>query len=485
MKIALINPRIETYSSSLPPLGLLYIGAVLEKENFDVRIFDPLPNDEEDIKKIIDFQPDIIGMSILTTYVNRAKHIILILRKHLRSSLLVIGGVHPTALPEESLNFFEADFVVVGEGEITMKELCFRLKQKQPPEDIKGIVYRKDGLIIKTGPREPIQNLDELPFPARHLIEFEKYLFPPGVIRGYWSERCTSLMTSRGCPFQCIWCGTQNIFGHKVRRRSVDNVIREIELLQRDCKIDAIWFVDDTFTLDKKWLLGFCNKLIERRINLKWGCQAHVTTINEEMVDVMKKAGLVQLDFGVESGSEKVLRALKKGSTEKAIRNAFYITKKSGVRRMATFMFGNPGEEIEDIKKTFKLAKEIKPDFVSSFFLTPFPGTELMGMAKDKGWLTSEDYSVGGLKKEPMLEINFSIKELRRIRRSFQRQFLVTNFLKSFANITYLFKMMTLVLHYPKGIIKGFSAFFKTWVFDDFVFAFLVYYAEKRQGGAE
>ncbi|MHC4544013.1 MAG: B12-binding domain-containing radical SAM protein [Planctomycetota bacterium] len=481
MKIALINPRIETYSSSLPPLGLLCIGAVLEKENYDVRIFDPLPSDEEDIKKIIDFQPDIIGMSVLTTYVNRAKHIISTLKKQLKSSVLVIGGVHPTALAEESLDFFEADFVVIGEGEITMKELCSRLKKIQSVETIKGIAFRKEGLIIKTSPREPIQDLDELPYPARHLIEFEKYLFPPGVIRGFWSERCTSLMTSRGCPFQCIWCGTQTIFGHKVRRRSVDNVIGEIELLQRDYKIDSLWFVDDTFTLNKKWLLEFCNKLMERRINLKWGCQAHVTTINKEMVDAMKEAGLVQLDFGVESGSERVLRALKKGSTEKAIRNAFYITKKAGVRRMATFMFGNPGEEIEDIKKTFKLAKEIKPDFVSSFFLTPFPGTELMEIAKGKDWLSGEDYSVGGLKKEPMLEIYFSVQELRRIRRSFQRQFFWANFSNLFFNLHYLFNAIRLVICYPKGIIKGLSAFSKTWVFDDFVFAFLIYYAEKRQ----
>jgi len=481
MKIALVNPRIETYSSSLPPLGLLYIGAVLGREGFEIRIFDPLPSHDEDIQRIIDFRPDVIGVGILTTYVNRAKHIISALKKNLKSSSLIVGGIHSTALPEETLDFFEADFVVIGEGEITMKELCLRIIRKESIEGVKGIAYRKGGAIIKTPPREPISNLDELPFPARDLIEFRKYLFPPGVIRGYWSERCTSVMTSRGCPFQCIWCGTQTIFGHKVRRRSIDNVIKEIELLQRNYGIDSIWFVDDTFTLDKKWVLEFCNRLLEKRINLKWGCQAHVTTIDEEMLTRMKNSGLVQVDFGVESGSEKVLAAIKKCSTEQAIRRAFAITRKIGIRRMATFIFGSPEEKEEDIQKTFTLAKEIKPDFVSSFFLTPFPGTELMEMAKDKGWLYSEDYLAGGLKKQPMLQVNFSVAELRKIRQKFQQQFLWTNFISQFLDLPFLLKTIRIVSRYPEGIRKGLSAFLKTKVFDDFVFAFLIYYAEQKQ----
>jgi radical SAM superfamily enzyme YgiQ (UPF0313 family) len=480
-KIALVNPRIETYSSSLPPLGLLYVAGVLEKENFDVRIFDPLPNNDGDIQRIIDFNPDIIGISILTVYANRAKHIISLLKKDLKSSLLVIGGVHSTALPEESLDFFEADFVVIGEGEITMKELCLKIAQGQPFDTVKGIAFRRNGVITKTPPREAIQDLDELPFPARNLIEFRKYLFPPGVIRGYWSERCTSVMTSRGCPFQCIWCGTQTIFGHKVRRRTIHNVIKEIQLLQKNYKVDAIWFVDDTFTLDKKWVLGFCNSLIREKINLKWGCQSHVSTIDEELLIAMKKAGLVQLDFGVESGSEKVLAAIKKCSDEQAIRRAFDITKKAGIRRMATFIFGSPEEEEEDIQKTFRLGREIKPDFVSSFFLTPFPGTELMEMAQKKGWLYSDDYLEGGLKKQPMLRVNFSIDQLRTIRQKFQRQFLWSNFISQFLNLFFLAKMLCIVLRYPRGILKGLSAFLKTKVFDDFVFAFLLYYAEQRQ----
>jgi len=482
MKIALINPRIEGYSSTLPPLGLLYIGAVLEKEGFDVKIFDIPPGSLNDIDNIVSFNPNIIGVSIITAYATRAKKIIIELKKNLNNSFYVIGGVHPTALPEESIKIFDVDCVVIGEGEKTMKDLCWAIKNESPLENINGILYRDGkGNIIKTFPQSLIEDLDTLPFPARHLINFEKYLFPPGVIRGYWSEKCTSVMTSRGCPYQCIWCGSQIIFGRKVRRRSVENVIREIELLKKEYKIDTIWFVDDTFTLNKKWIKEFCDQLIIKNMDLRWGCQAHVETIDEEMVVLMKKAGLIQLDFGVESGSEKVLKILKKHSNEEKIKNAFKIAKKVGVRTMATFMFGNPGENSEDIEKTLKLAKEIKPNFVSSYFLTPFPGTELMEMAEKNNWLICRNYDLGGLKKEPMMKINFTPKELYKIRARFQREFILSNFFSLLKNIYYMKKTISLILRYPKGVLRGVKAFYKTHVFDDFVFAFLNYYAEQKE----
>jgi len=479
MRVALVNPRLESWASVLPPLGLLYIGAVLEKEGLQVRIFDISPNNEEKlIQEVIDFQPEIIGLTVVTIHANRAAQVISILKKRLKS-MFVVGGVHTTALPEESLALFQPDCLVLGEGEETMKELCLG----RALGDVNGICYRKNGSMVKTDPREPIPCLDNLPFPARHLIDFQRYLFPPGAIRGYWSERCTSVMTSRGCPFQCIWCGTQTTFGRRVRRRSVGNVIAEIKSLQRDYKIDSIWFVDDTFTLDRNWVIEFCNKLQEEKIRLKWDGNAHVTTIDEELVAVMKKAGLIQLDFGVESGSERVLKALKKNSSPQAIRRAFNIAKKAGVRTMASFMFGNPQESEEDIQATFALAREIRPNFVSAFFLTPFPGTELMEMAKEKRWLV-KGYSFGGfITREPLMKINFSSKELHKIRKDFQRQFLWANFSSFFLDLRTLSKMLWIVLRYPKGLLRGLSVFFKTMVFDDLVFNFLVYYAEEQKKG--
>jgi radical SAM superfamily enzyme YgiQ (UPF0313 family) len=481
MKIALINPRVESYSSTLPPLGLLYIAAVLEKEGFEVMVFDPHPDNDSELDHIINYQPDIIGLSILTTYVQRAKNIISILKERLKNSILIVGGVHPTVLPEKSLSLFGADVVVVGEGEITMRELVLSLNKDRHISNIKGIVYKNNQDIIKNPPRELIEDLDSIPFPARDLVDFEKYLFPPGIIRGYWSERSTSLITSRGCPFHCIFCGSQAIFGRRVRRRSVENVINELKVLINNYGIDSVWFIDDTFTINKRWVNDFCNAVIHNDLKIKWGCQARVNTVHEETLSLMKSAGLVQLDFGVESGSDKVLKALKKDSNEVTIRNAFRITKKVGVRTLATFIFNNPSEEKEDIVKTFMLAKEINPDFVSSFFLTPFPGTELMDMANANNWITDKNYIEGGLKKKPIMRINFSEEELYEIRRRFQSKFMLRNYMSLFLNIPYMYKAFLIAMKYPLGLYCGVKAFIKSRVFDDFVFAFLIYYADKKQ----
>ncbi|MCK4248755.1 MAG: B12-binding domain-containing radical SAM protein, partial [Candidatus Omnitrophica bacterium] len=242
MKIALVNPRIESYSSTLPPLGLLYIAAVLEKNGYEVRIFDIYPYDDRDLDSLVRYKPDIIGMTVLTDYWSRARYIARFIRDKIVKSTFIVGGVHVTVLPEESIRGLDADIGVIGEGEYTMLELCERLIGVSEWDDIKGIVYRdQKGKFVYTQPRLFIENLNELPFPARHLLNFEDYLIPPGIIRGHWSERSTTVMTSRGCPFQCIWCGSQSTFGRKVRRRSVENVIDELKQIIRDFKVDTVW----------------------------------------------------------------------------------------------------------------------------------------------------------------------------------------------------------------------------------------------------
>jgi radical SAM superfamily enzyme YgiQ (UPF0313 family) len=464
----------------LPPLGLLYIAAVLGQEGFEVKVFDPHPHNDSEINKIIEYKPNIVGLSVLTTYTDRAKYIISLLKKDLNDTFFVVGGIHPTVLPEESLAFFEVDCVAIGEGEITMKELVTCINTDTSLSQVNGILYRQSNDVIKTPPRTLIEQLDTVPFPARHLVDFERYLFPPGIIRGVWSERSTTIITSRGCPFSCIWCGSQAIFGHRVRRRSVENVIKELGHLLRDFNIDTIWFIDDTFTVNKKWVYSFCEAIRANQLKFKWGCQAHVTTADEEMFLKMKEAGLVQLDFGVESGSNKVLKALKKNSNEDAIREAFKIAKRAGIRTLATFMFGNPSEEYEDVEKTFRLAKEIKPNFVSSFFLTPFPGTELMDMARSHEWISNVNYFEGGLKKKPMMKINFPEEELYKIRARFQKAFVFRNYVSLFSSYKFVIKALMLVLRYPFGIWYGLKTFMKTRVFDDLVFAFLIYYAEQK-----
>jgi anaerobic magnesium-protoporphyrin IX monomethyl ester cyclase len=484
LRIALVNPRVESYSSTLPPLGLLYIAAVLERAGFAPRVFDIYPYDNRDFAALADYHPDVVGMTVLTDYWARAVEISELVTMHIPQAVFIVGGVHVTALPEESLSALDANIGTIGEGELTMLELCERIVAGAPWEDVAGIIFRNaTGHFVRTSSRPHIENLDDIPFPSRHLLNFEQYLVPPGIIRGHWTERSTTVMTSRGCPFSCIWCGSQCTFGRKVRNRSVENVVAEIEHLVDEYGIDTVWFVDDTFTLNKKRVLDFCRLMTERRIRITWGCQAHVKTADEEMFLAMKKVGLVQLDFGVESGSNRVLKSLKKDSTDDAIRRAFAITRKVGLRTTATFMFGSPGETAEDVEQTMQLAQEIRPDFVSSFFITPYPGTELMELAEANRWEMSKREE-SGLKKGPMLRIHFRDHELMAIRERFQRLFMLRNFSGILLSPRYMTKAFLLFLRNPGGVWSGARAFARSKVFDDFIFAFLIYFVRKKMDKA-
>lgn len=482
MKISLICPRV--IDAPMPPLGILYIAAVLEKEGHKVQVFDVSFREENEfLEKLIKFKPDLIGLSVSTTQLNYAKGISNILRKKLSETPIVCGGVHVTALPIESLKELNADFAVIGEGEYTMLDLCDKLESGDSLDTVKSLVYKKDGKIVQNERRELIENLNELPFPARHLIDFEWYLIPPGPIRGNWLKRATTLITSRGCPYRCIYCGSNLIFGKKVRRRSVDNVIAEIEYLEDVYKIDGMWFLDDTFTLNKKWVIDFCRKLRKNKINLTWGCQTRVNAIPEDLLVEMKRSGCVQLDVGVESGSEKILNVLQKDTNPKMIENTFGIAKKVGVRTMASFMVGNPEETMDDINKTLELAKKINPDFTLFFFTTPFPGTKLNKMAIENQWIKDTDYSNWLIRQTdtPIMEINFTGNELTKIRSELQNKFVFRNYISTLRDPAYVLNFLLLSLKYPKGLITGFKKAMKSKRFDDVIYSFLEEYRLKRK----
>jgi radical SAM superfamily enzyme YgiQ (UPF0313 family) len=478
MKITLISPRVV--DAPVPPLGILYIAAVLEKEGHIVQVFDIYEYEEDGtFADILKFQPDLIGLSVNTPQINRAKRISAHLKDLLPKIPIVCGGVHVTALPSESMRELHADYAVVGEGEYTMRDLCHALESGNPVNTIAGLVFKNEGDIVQN-PCRLIENLDEIPFPSRHLLNFEWYLSPPGPIRGIWLKRSTQLITSRGCPYKCIYCGSNLIFGRKVRRRSVDNVISEIQFLIKNYNIDGLWFVDDTFTLDKSWVLEFCRQLKQNNIILKWGCQTRVNVLSEELLLEMKKSGCVQLDIGVESGSEKILAVLQKGITPQQIESAFVLTKKVGLRTLASFMIGNPEEDMNDINKSLDLAKKIKANYTLFFFATPFPGTRLSELAKENKWIKNFDYSSWMVKQteEPIMEINFKKGDLTRLRANLQNQFIFRNYLSAI-QLSYILHFLILSLKYPTGIVAGFKKFFKTKRIDDIIYGIIENYRMK------
>lgn len=359
------------------------------------------------------------------------------LKSELPDAFYVCGGVHSTAVPIETLKALNVDCVVMGEGEYTIKELCETELSESKLKGVRGIAYRYNGKIRMNESRELIENLDELPFPARRLLDFDRYLVYD-LIRGTYRGKHTTIIASRGCPYRCIYCSSHLIFGRKVRRRSADSVLDEVEYLIENYGIKGVWFVDDTFTIGKNWVLNFCKRIRERKLRFEWGCQARVNTVSEEMLKAMKKAGCIQLDFGVESGSNKVLKVLKKDIDTDTIKGAFKLARRCGLRTLATFMVGNPEETKEDIEKTYKLAKEISADYTEFFFTTPYPGTELFKMATENNWIDkSLDFSkVWSIRQvnwedkkieQPIMKINFSKEELVQIRNRLRRSFLLRN----------------------------------------------------------
>lgn len=471
MKVVLIWPRIKK-DTNFPPLGILYIAAVLEKEGHKMLVIDGSINNNE-IHKIKKFDPDLIGISITTSLEKNAKKAVKILKEHIKKPI-VLGGVHVTALMKDIFNEFNVDYVVYGEGEYTMKDLCVALGKKGNLEEIDGLMFKKGRNIIVNKPRKLIQNLDELPFPARHLLDFSWYLAPPGSIRGEWLKNGgTTIMTSRGCPFNCIYCGSHTTFGRKVRRRSVENVINEIKLLKKEYNLDGLWFVDDTFTLDKKWVIDLCRKIKEKGIKIKWSCQFRVDTIDEELLQEMKKAGCVQVELGIESGSDKVLVALRKGFDTKTAIEAFKLIKKVGISSLTTFVIGSPEETREDVMQTLKFAKKLNPDFALFFNLTPLPGTELYEMAKKKGWIQITDHSEWLYFNEPVMTINIPKKEQIILRNKLQDSFLFRNYRRLIFNPKILYNILILFLCHHQAVVEGFKSLLHKRSIDAFVYGFL------------
>ena len=399
MKIHLISPPTtpnERYGSiisraagSVPPLGILYISAVLKQNGFEVSVTDGSKCDSKKIlcqvKKEL---PDIIGISCLTFTWNKVKKLAEDLKNEIPNSFIIIGGHHPSIFKQKCLeesSFIDA--VVVGEGEYTTLKLANCLNYKEKLKNVRGLIFRDKGLIKENLQRPLIKNLDELPFPDRKAVDILDYI---PAIEEYKKLPMTHMISSRGCPFQCIYCSKIN--GNIVRFRSPQNMIEEIEELINDYRLKEIQFHDDTFTINRTRVFEFVKLLRKNRIDISWSVNSRIDMVDRKLLLEMRKSGCWKIFFGVESLLQNTLNTIKKNIEIKQIFNVIKYCKEIGIETECSFIFGLPGETYDEDVRTINKIIDLDPDYAIFFAGTPFPGTELFNNIEKYGKIISNNW---------------------------------------------------------------------------------------------
>ncbi|MGD2035598.1 MAG: radical SAM protein [Bacteroidales bacterium] len=462
MKILLIEPPLR-YSDDRLPLGLLYISAYLKKYDYDHQLItSSLLNKQElssfDIihignKKILEIvkkeMPDIIGVSVL---LSEQKYVIDLskeIKKIIPDVLLVIGGPQPSTIPEV---FFQdtIDLIVIGEGEQTFVEIVNNYQNGKPLFDIPGIFYRnKDGQFIKTSNRSFIMDLDDIGFPNYEYADQRKlqninYNFIRGV-----PLSSAYILSARGCPFGCYFCGGKKILGTRIRYRSVDSIKEEIEYLRAAYCIESIYFIDDTFTANYDRVSQVC--MLMKQFDIPWGCQPTVNTLNVDMVKLLSDSGCIQVDLGIESGSGRILKQMNKQYDLEKLPSVFKLCRLKKLRTYANFIIGFPSETYQEMMKTLRLAKRIKPDMCDVWILTPLPGTKLWEKY-NFNINPDELYKLGFNTAKILRSSNLSeVGNLFKVRQLFYSRLSIIILFRLLLNLSFAFK---LIIGRPRKFIR-------------------------------
>lgn len=419
MKVLFVNPpqtasKYKFMGVIAPPLGIAYMAGVLQENNIDAEILDASAEDMDfkDVEKeLLKRKPDLVALTALTPTIGRALETAQVVKETLPDSIVVMGGYHPTFNFIETLEDENVDIVIRGEGEYIMLNLVQALENQSSLHDVKGIVFEdKNSKEIVVNPEAPlIQNLDELPFPALNLLPMDKYRLLD------MDTHMTTMITTRGCPMQCSFCSSAAMHGKKIRERSVENIVDEIEYLKTNYDIDTIAFMDDTFTLKKRKVMAICDEILKRNIEIMWGCTSRVDTLDEKLLKKMKEAGCITIFIGVESADQQQLDNMCKNTTIAKIENAFKIARKLKIRTIASVALGMPGDTKEIMNKTVKFVHKLKPNYAIYSLATPYPGTRFYKEAFEKNLIKIKDWSKYTL-ITPILEtIDCSLNDMRKI----------------------------------------------------------------------
>ncbi|MEM7819475.1 MAG: radical SAM protein [Candidatus Aenigmatarchaeota archaeon] len=363
-----------TMDSTWTNVGLAYIAAYLKKHGYKVDLIDLRAcKDWSDVEdKIKKSKSKVIGIQFNTPNFNFASKCSELAKKY--KKITVAGGPHASIDPESILKLGTVDYVIVGEGEISFFELVQKIYNNKPIRN--RIIYGKR-----------VENLDELPYPDFEIYKLNKILeLNP--------DMPIIIMGSRGCYFQCAFCQPtiDKIFGKGVRHRSVENIIKEIKYIKKKYRTNYITFQDDTFTVNKKWVIDLCNKIINENLNIYWSAQSRVNTFDEEIAKHMSRAGCYMVFFGFESGSQRILNLMRKGITPDQSIRAANICRKNKMLIFADYILGNPTETIEDMRLTLELMKKIRPEIHSPTYFVPVPGTYLYEFCKENNLFSIKNY---------------------------------------------------------------------------------------------
>jgi anaerobic magnesium-protoporphyrin IX monomethyl ester cyclase len=447
MRVCLINPpRIQPKLwgnlSILQPLEIAYVAALLEKQH-EVHIIDAANEgwknfeqidgtkcrqglkNKEIADRIKHWSPDVIGITIaFPGWWKPACEVASIAKSIDEDVITVLSGLHPSARPADCLKHPNTDFVVIGEAEYTMQELVGALEQGTTKgfKKIRGIGYIKNGETVITSPRPAIQDLDALPFPARHLLPMETYFAAVKEIpeRGEISKPWATMLTSRGCPYNCVFCSIHTVMGKKWRARSPENVVDEIEQVVHTYRIKQLDFVDENMTLDKRRMETICDLIVKREVDIEWytpnGVRAD--TLDENLLKKMKASGCKKIRIAPESGVQRVVdHIIKKNLDLKEVEKAVVLSKKVGIKVGCFFVIGLIGETKEDIEESINYAQKLRRLGADSFYFsyaTPVYGTELYEQAKRGGFLRDCFNDEALAEAQPLIETSeFTADDLR------------------------------------------------------------------------
>jgi len=448
MKVLLINPPrenelvgnnpalIDEARGYNPPLGLLYLAGFLQDHSsHQVEVIDAQVEElsyAELKDRILMARPDLIGLTAMTFTILDVIKTARLVKENLPEIPIVMGGVHAFLYPIETINLPDFDFVISGEGEESFTVLLDALENHRPLNQVPGLTYL-DNNRVQSNPIPPLcQNLDTLSFPARRLSPYKNY-------SSVMAKRqpITTMFTSRGCPFRCSFCARPHL-GKQFRYRSAENVVDEMEECV-EIGINEFLIYDDTFTVNRERALAVCDEIIKRNLNIGWDIRARVDCVDEELLRRLKDAHCERIHYGVEAGTEKILKVLNKGITLDQVRDTISMTKKLGIETLAYFMIGSPTETRDDIMRTIDFALELNPDFVHITILCPFPATEIYTQGLKEGVFTADHWREFAKNptpdfKPPYWNENFTDRELQEL--------LIFAYKKFYTRPTYIVKKM-------------------------------------------